>query len=80
MDVEGIDKMSIEEARKATIDAIQSLADKVGIPRKITEASPKVKAEDVDFLAMSAMADACTPGNPKDPTKEDIIEIYKSVM
>lgn len=80
MDVEGIDKMSIEDARKATIDAIQSLADKVGIPRKITEASPKVKAEDVDFLAMSAMADACTPGNPKDPTKEDIIEIYKSVM
>lgn len=80
MDVEGIDKMSIEEARKATIDAIQALADKVGIPRKITEASPKVKMEDVDFLAMSAMADACTPGNPKDPTKEDIIEIYKSVM
>lgn len=80
MDVEGIDKMSIEDARKATIDAIQALADKVGIPRKITEASPKVKAEDVDFLAMSAMADACTPGNPKDPTKEDIIEIYKSVM
>lgn len=80
MDVEGIDKMSIEEARKATIDAIQSLADKVGIPRKITEASPKVKMEDVDFLAMSAMADACTPGNPRDPTKEDIIEIYKSVM
>lgn len=80
MDVEGIDKMSIEDARKATIDAIQALADKVGIPRKITEASPKVKMEDVDFLAMSAMADACTPGNPKDPTKEDIIEIYKSVM
>ena len=80
MDVEGIDNMSIEEARKATIDAIQALADKVGIPRKITEASPKVKMEDVDFLAMSAMADACTPGNPKDPTKEDIIEIYKSVM
>jgi len=80
MDVEGIDKMSIEDARKATIDAIQALADKVGIPRKITEASPKVKMEDVDFLAMSAMADACTPGNPKAPTKEDIIEIYKSVM
>ena len=80
MDVEGIDNMSIEEARKATIDAIQALADKVGIPRKITEASPKVKMEDVDFLAESAMADACTPGNPKDPTKEDIIEIYKSVM
>lgn len=80
MDVPGIDTMSVEDARKATIDAIQKLADDVGIPRKMTEASPKVKAEDLDFLAASAMADACTPGNPKDPTKEDIIEIYKTVM
>ena len=80
MDVPGINEMSAEGAITATIDAIQALADKVGIPRKITEASPKVKAEDVDFLAESAMADACTPGNPRTPTKEDIIAIYKSVM
>ena len=80
MDVPGINEMSTEGAITATIDAIQALADKVGIPRKITEASPKVKAEDVDFLAESAMADACTPGNPRNPTKEDIIAIYKSVM
>ena len=39
-----------------------------------------VSEEDLEFLAESAMADACTPGNPKDPTLEDIINIYKSIM
>ena len=39
-----------------------------------------VKEEDIDFLAQSAMDDACRPGNPKDPTKEDIIALYKSLL
>ena len=39
-----------------------------------------VKEEDIDFLAQSAMDDACRPGNPKDTTKEDIIAIYKSLI
>lgn len=78
MDVPEIDKMSKDEAVTATIDAIQNLADEVGIPRHI--APEGVKEEDLDFLAESAMKDACTPGNPRDPSKEDIIELYKSVM
>lgn len=78
MEVPGIDGMSGEEAVNATIEAIQKLADEVGIPRHI--AAEGVKEEDLDFLAESAMKDACTPGNPKDPTKEDIIALYKSVL
>ena len=39
-----------------------------------------VKEEDLDFLAQSAMDDACRPGNPKDPTKEDIIALYRSLL
>ena len=39
-----------------------------------------VKPEDVDFLAQSAMDDACRPGNPKDPTFEDIKALYQSLM
>ena len=78
MGVPGIDAMSKEDAVKATLDAIQSLADEVGIPRKIGPEG--VQEKDIDFLADSAMADACTPGNPRDPTKADIVEIYKSVL
>ena len=50
----------------------------MGIPQKVSEVG--VKEEDIDFLADSAMADACTPGNPKDPTKEDIVALYRSMM
>ena len=39
-----------------------------------------MREEDIDFLAQSAMDDACRPGNPKDPTKEDIIALYKSLL
>lgn len=78
MDIPGIDNMDTKEAVNATIDAIQNLADEVGIPRKLGPEG--VKEEDIDFLAESAMKDACTPGNPKDPTKEDIVNIYRSVL
>lgn len=78
MGVLGIDKMSKDEAVTATIDAVQKLADEVGIPRHI--GTEGVKEKDLEFLAESAMKDACTPGNPREPTKEDIIKIYKSVM
>lgn len=78
MEVPGIDGMSKDEAVNATLDAIQKLADEVGIPRHI--APEGVKEKDIDFLAESAMADACTPGNPRDPTKEDIVKIYTEAL
>ena len=78
MGVKDVDALSTEEARTAAIDAVQQLADDVGIPRKLSELG--VKAEDIPFLAKSAMADACTPGNPRDVTQEEIEDIYKSIL
>jgi len=78
MGVTGVDAMTLEEARKAAVDAVRKLSADVGIPATLTEVG--VKEEDIDFLADSAMADACTPGNPKTPTKEDIVALYKSMM
>lgn len=77
MGVEGVDAMSQEEYRKAAIDAVRTLSVDVGIPTSLKEI---VKEEDLSFLADSAMADACRPGNPKEPTKEDIIALYRSLM
>ena len=77
MGVKDVDGLSTEDARKAAIDAVQKLADDVGIPRKLSELG--VKEEDIPFLAKSAMADACTPGNPRDVTQEEIEGIYKSI-
>ena len=77
MGVEGVDKMTLDEARKAACDAVAQLSKDVGIPENLKGI---VKEEDIDFLAQSAMDDACRPGNPKDPTKEDIIALYKSLL
>ena len=77
MGVKGVDAMSLEEARKAAIEAVKQLSVDVGIPTNLKEI---VKAEDIDFLAQSAFDDACRPGNPRDTSKEEIVELYKSLM
>lgn len=77
MGVEGVDAMSLEDARKAAVAAVKQLSEDVGIPKDLKNI---VKEEDLDFLAQSAMDDACRPGNPKDPTKEDIIALYKVLL
>ena len=77
MGVEGTEKMSQDEYRKAAVDAVKKLSADVGIPADLKEI---VKKEDIRFLAESAIADACTPGNPKDPTLDDIIALYNKLM
>ena len=78
MGVAGVDKISQPEYRQACLDVVQKLADDVGIPRHLSELG--VQEKDLDFLAKSAMADACTPGNPRDVTHDQIVEIYKSIF
>ena len=77
MGVEGVDSMTQEEYRKAAVDAVKKLSADVGIPADLKQI---VKEEDVQFLAESAYADACRPGNPKDTCVEDIVALYKSLM
>ncbi|HIU61072.1 MAG TPA: lactaldehyde reductase [Candidatus Coproplasma excrementigallinarum] len=77
MGVKGVDEMTLEEARKAAVGAVRQLSKDVGIPADLKNI---VKREDIPFLAQSAMDDACRPGNPKDPTKEDIEALYESLI
>lgn len=77
MGVKGVDEMSIENARKAAVDAVRTLGKDVGIPDDLKDI---VKDEDVDFLAQSAYDDACRPGNPKDTSVEEIKALYRSLM
>ena len=76
MGVTGVDEMSQEEYRKAAIDAVKKLSADVGIP-SVLEA---VKEEDLQFLADSAHADACAPGNPKDASVEDLKDLFRKIM
>ena len=69
--------MSLEDARKAAVDAVKKLSADVGIPADLKEI---VKEEDIEFLAQSAFDDACRPGNPKDTSVEDITKLYKELL
>ena len=77
MGVEGVDAMTLEDARKAAVDAVKKLSADVGIPADLKDI---VKAEDVDFLAQSAYDDACRPGNPRETSVEEIKALYLSLM
>jgi len=68
--------MSQAEYRKAAIDAVRQLSVDVGIPTKLE----KMKEEDLDFLAQSAAADACAPGNPREATVEDFKALFRKIM
>ena len=77
MGVKGTENMSVDEYRKAAIDAVKQLSKDVGIPEDLKDI---VKPEDVQFLAESAYADACRPGNPRDTSVEEIKELYLSLL
>ncbi len=76
MGVQGVDNMSQEEYRKAAVEAVRKLSADVGIPDKLEA----IKEEDLPFLAESAFADACRPGNPKDTNVEDLKDLFRKLM
>ena len=77
MGIENTDKMPVEKYRNAAIDAVRQLSVDVGIPKTLKGV---VKEEDLQFLAESAYADACRPGNPRDTSVKEIIQLYRSLM
>lgn len=78
LNVEGAETLTIEEVRDAACAAIDQMSKDVGIPATISELG--VKAEDITKIAADALKDVCTPGNPRDTSLEDIIEIYSGLM
>ncbi len=76
MGVKGVDDMSQEEYRDAAIEAVKKLSADVGIPTTLD----KIKEEDLDILATDALNDACYPGNPREATKEQVIEMFRMLM
>lgn len=73
-----ISGMTREEAAQAACDAVKALSIKVGIPQHLSEIG--IKESDIDTLSEQAIADVCTPGNPRDVTIEDIKVLYAKVL
>ena len=73
-----ISGMTREEAAQGACDAVKALAIKVGIPQHLSELG--IAEKDIQALSEQAIADVCTPGNPRDVTIEDIVALYKKVL
>ena len=76
MGVKGVDSMTQDEYRAAAIQAVRQLSADVGIPAKLAA----IKEDDLEFLAQSAAADACAPGNPKEATIDDFKAMFRQLM
>ncbi|MDE6079445.1 MAG: lactaldehyde reductase [Duncaniella sp.] len=70
--------MTDEQAAQAAVDAVRALAIKVGIPQHLSEIG--ISEKDIPALAEQALADVCTPGNPREVTLDDIVALYKKVL
>lgn len=70
--------MSKEEASRAACQAVKDLALKVGIPEHLSELG--ITENDIPRLAEQALADVCTPGNPREVTFDEIVTLYKKVL
>ena len=74
----GVDTTGMDQAayRQAAIDTVRKLSVDVGIPTKLEA----LREEDLDFLAESAFADACCPGNPRETCVEDLKNLFRKLM
>ena len=64
---------------RSLVNWIQFMLKEMNIPLTIQEIgtiTPDAYFAAVDKMAEAALADACTPTNPRVPTKEDIVKIY----
>lgn len=75
MGVADTDNMNSDEYREAAVTAVRTLSQKINIPQKLNQIG--VKEQDLAALAKSAFEDVCTPGNPRDTSQEEILELYR---
>ncbi|OKP96427.1 iron-containing alcohol dehydrogenase [Paenibacillus sp. P46E] len=67
-----------QECAAFVIESIKALSREVGIPSKLSELG--VDEVDLDLLAENSMKDACAPGNPFIPTKEEVIALFRKIL
>ena len=75
MGVSDVDKLPLDDAALAAVNAVKALSQKIGIPQKLSEIG--VKEGDLEELAQAAFHDVCTPGNPRDVSVSDILGLYR---
>ena len=75
---ENVAGLSPRAAADKALEAIKKLSVDVGIPSGLKELG--VKEQDLKIMAENAQKDACGLTNPRCPTLDDVIQIYKWAM
>jgi alcohol dehydrogenase len=75
---ENIEGLSIRAAADVALESIKTLSHDVGIPSGLSELG--VKEADLKTMAENAQKDACGLTNPRCPSLDDVIGIYKNAM
>ena len=70
--------MTQQEAADAACAEIDNLSRMVGIPAHLSELG--ITEKDIDALADQAILDVCTPGNPREVTRKDNVNIYRQIL
>ena len=71
-----VSNLSPREKAQAAVDAVRKLAVEVHIPQKLSELGIDKAA--LPELSKWALADVCTPGNPRQVELSDILALYES--
>ncbi|MDD6404095.1 MAG: lactaldehyde reductase [Mollicutes bacterium] len=71
LNMEGLNDYEVIET---IVDAIQELSKSMNIPQRLRDVG--IPKEMIPQLASQAINDACTPGNPREVTVDDLITIY----
>ena len=79
----GVSNMNEVTTIRALISYLHFLNAEMGIPSKVSDACPKLSEAEytaaISAMADAALADGCTSTNPRTPTKDEVMEIYKKI-
>ncbi len=71
-------EMSTVQAADAACKAIEELSNLVGTNKRLTDLG--ISESDIPALAEQAINDVCTPGNPREVTKDIIVQLYHEIL
>lgn len=76
--IKGADWMVPYRTTQETILDIRRLSKALGIPAKLSEIG--AKEQDIEALARLALSDTCMPTNPRQPSLQDVMAVYKKAF
>ena len=78
----GVSNLNEVTTIRAIVSYIQFMMQEMNMPLKVSQIVGIEREEyerAIDEMAENALKDACTATNPRIPTKEDVIELYKKI-